>query len=173
MSVTVAAEKAGVLLAYQVLGGITLTTSGSQVIASSVLASNTVNDAIQWDGVVVSDFGTEVFDQSGDSTLITPPANARWALIFASISFSANATGQRWIRLLNGSNAHYSNFMMNACGVLTTQVPLPPALVEIGTGVNPFNSFKIIGAQNSGSSLTVQTGANQGGSTYMRALFLK
>ena len=152
----------------------------SDVVASSVFSASSLGTAMTWigssippipDGVLFDDTAGGVFSVASPTRITIPVGSGITRANFTgSISIPAQATGERWIRLVRDGSTHMSSAVFPATTTPTIQN------IQVNTGwidVIEGEYFALHLVQNSGASITVAGGnySNKGGSTFFRASF--
>lgn len=140
-----------------------------QNIPSSALTSASTGTPLQWSNLLFDTTPGGVWDIANPSR-ITVPVGATKMWVVASIMFPPNATGSRWLRLLDSALGHKSNFLMP---VAHATLPLPVPLNTGWIDVIPGSYFTLNAIQDSGVTLVPALGSvfNKGGSTFARIMF--
>ena len=153
----------------------------SDVVASSVFSGSSLGTALNWigtggpqgsvDGVIFDDTAGGVFDPASPTRITIPVGSGITRANFTcGISIPAQATGERWIRLVQGGVAHMSSAVFAATTTPTVQnIQLNTGWIDVTEG----QYFELHLVQNSGVSITVAAGSysSKGGSTFFRASF--
>lgn len=153
----------------------------SDVVASSVFSGSSLGTTLNWigtggpqgsvDGVIFDDTAGGVFDPASPARITIPVGSGITRANFTcGISIPAQATGERWIRLVQGGVGHMSSAVYPATTTPTVQnIQLNTGWIDVKEG----QYFELHLVQNSGVSITVAAGSysNKGGSTFFRASF--
>lgn len=149
------------------------------VVPTSVFSGTSLGTTIAWSGTggPVGSVDGVLFDTTAGGCFdplqperITIPAGVTFANFTGSVSFPATATGERWIRLVQGASTHMSSTVYPATTTPTIQN------IQLNTGWIPVTAgeyYTLHVVQNSGVSITLAAGnySNKGGSTFFRAAF--
>lgn len=141
-----------------------------QTIPSTAMAGADTGTALQWTQTVYDTTGGQAWNAANPSRLVVPAGMTK-AFIVGSVLFPSSGTGARWVRLTTGvAKGHLSNVLFPAAHASIAQpVPICPGEIR----VIPGQFLELNALQSSGSSmvLTIGNASNQGGSTFLRAIF--